>query len=206
MSEIELKRCPFCGGKGKLTKSLNGQINIVVCENVPCVFFMFRYMKYSEWQNRPIEDALCSAISAVGKELSETKGSLGLQHSCMERARKIWMEKHPEDDSWPDGAKNISWLFDRLKAVEQERDMAVESMDNDEKRMSDLEGTINVLEAELRKWNDWPKEYDVLKDLRIQSNQNSLAAKQAYINGLEFELKHTQDSLRKMNELQERKI
>jgi len=72
-------------------------------------------------------------------------------------------------------------IIDGIKSVEQERDTL------DLKNRSML--------SELRKWNDWPKEYDVLEELRLQSNQNSLCAKQAYINGLEFELKHTQVEL-----------
>jgi hypothetical protein len=72
-------------------------------------------------------------------------------------------------------------LYDKYTAVTSERDK---------------------LKSELNKWEDWPKEYDALKEMRIQSNQNSFACKQAYIIALEFELKHSNKERDKWVELE----
>lgn len=54
-------------------------------------------------------------------------------------------------------------------------------------------------EAELTKWNR-PHEDSDLEDMREQAKDNSLAAKQAYINGLEWYLAKAQERLRKLEE------
>ena len=67
-----------------------------------------------------------------------------------------------------------------------------------------MDKKLKATKYELRKWEDWPKKYDMLTDMRIQSEQPSLAAKQAYINALEFELKHVNVALDEANKDAER--
>ena len=45
-----------------------------------------------------------------------------LFEDCLLRALKMWQDKHPEEDGWPDGAVNLAWVLDeytRLKSVEK---------------------------------------------------------------------------------------
>ena len=37
---------------------------------------------------------------------------------CLDRALKLWQAAHPEAHFWPDGAKNLAWVFDRLSIIE----------------------------------------------------------------------------------------
>lgn len=57
------------------------------------------------------------------------------------------------------------------------------------KRSNEQVNKINKLEAELRKWNA-PHDNSDLRDMKEQSEQPSLSAKQAYINALEWHNKH----------------
>ena len=44
----------------------------------------------------------------------DLQASAGLFGDCLRRAKDIWHAAHPEKDYWPDGAKNIVWLLEKL--------------------------------------------------------------------------------------------
>jgi hypothetical protein len=60
---------------------------------------------------------------------------------------------------------------------------------DDEKELLNLKARAEKAEAELRKWEKLPDDEN-LREVKEQANQNSLAAKQAYIGGLEHNLAH----------------
>ncbi len=65
-------------------------------------------------EHKTARSRLFGAIQAVERERDEAEGSLKLERDCMERARKRWQKAHPDANYWPDGAKNIQWLLDKL--------------------------------------------------------------------------------------------
>jgi DNA repair exonuclease SbcCD ATPase subunit len=58
---------------------------------------------------------------------------------------------------------------------------------------------IRELESELNKWKA-PHEDNELREMKEQTNQSSLSAKQAYINALEWTLKHREAKIKELGE------
>jgi len=77
-----------------------------------------------------VRAALRSAIAEMEQSLKDEQATNANFSDCLTRARKLWQAAHPEADYWPDGVKNIMWLLERLQAVEQERDEALEDAEN----------------------------------------------------------------------------
>jgi len=87
-------------------------------------------------------------------------------------------------------AEFIAYQNEAINGLTRHNEEFVQTFRKLHKELSAVTSERDKYKSELNKWEDWPKEYDVLKEMRIQSDQNSLACKQAYINALEFELKH----------------
>lgn len=58
-------------------------------------------------------------IRDLRREVAELEASADLHSRMLERARQLWNEAHPgSEDRWPDGAKNVAWLVERIADLE----------------------------------------------------------------------------------------
>lgn len=71
----ENKRCPFCGCKTRVKHlSITGQ-NYIGCSNANCQ--MPTMFLESDWNTRPIEDALNARIAELEAKMERLKGERG---------------------------------------------------------------------------------------------------------------------------------
>jgi uncharacterized small protein (DUF1192 family) len=65
-------------------------------------------------------DAVVDALQAEIARLREEEQRNALFEKCLHRALKLWQERHPEANHWPDGADNIAWLIDEIERLRAE--------------------------------------------------------------------------------------
>ena len=77
MSDIELKKCPFCGGEAEIIDDAMGTISRCQwcgAENGNGVYGADGHkLAVKDWNNRPIEDALKAENERLKKELDDLK-------------------------------------------------------------------------------------------------------------------------------------
>lgn len=59
------------------------------------------------------------ARAELAKKLAEEEARTANFERCLDRALKLWQAEHPEAEFWPDGAKNLAWVFNRLSQLEK---------------------------------------------------------------------------------------
>jgi len=91
---------------------------------------------------------------------------------------------------WKDADGDVKYLFSRVKELEERIQLA-------EATREDALAHAKGYKSELAKWTS-PHEDSELQEMKEQSQQPSLSAKQAYINALEWTIKHQETKIREL--------
>jgi len=138
-----------------------------------------------------------------------------------ERVKEIeerWDYPNADKLDWNNAKDDIDSLLSRIKELQQDLDREItykDALEQAEVKIRELEERIQLAEAtradalayakgyksELAKWTS-PHEDSELRRMKEQSQQPSLSAKQAYINALEWTIKHQGTNIKELEERQ----
>jgi len=109
----------------------------------------------------PDPDKKLSKIEKLQFKLDEAEKRNDLFTNCLRRALKLWQNKHPEADYWPDGAVNLAWVLDKYTESHEEIKAIQHGFEIMGRDMFRLRGENKML---VKKWDDcievireWPK-------------------------------------------------
>ncbi|MFA5166883.1 MAG: hypothetical protein WC449_06360 [Candidatus Paceibacterota bacterium] len=75
---------------------------------------------YKHLNQAACEMAKSHELKLLQSQLSDAEKRNDLFSDCLRRALKLWQDKHPDYDGWPDGAVNLAWVLDQLTTAQEE--------------------------------------------------------------------------------------
>lgn len=108
-----------------------------------------------------------------------------------------------EECGYPDSRKLISSLKERVKELEKALSYCINVDKESQQNITELEAENKLLQSELTKWLR-PHDDSDLQFMKEQAADKSVAAKQAYINALEWHYKHAQADNKRLVEALEK--
>ena len=61
--------------------------------------------------------ALIARAAAQGARIAELEATLNVHYKCLDRALQLYLARHPDSISWPDGAQSIVDMVERYEEL-----------------------------------------------------------------------------------------